>query len=51
MCHPGYASAELQSFGGSLTKARASELVALTAPEIKNRVERLGIRLINFCDV
>jgi len=51
MCHPGYASAELQSFGGNLTNARASELVALTAPEIKHRVERLGIRLINFCDV
>ncbi len=51
MCHPGYASAELQSLGGNLTNARASELVALTAPEIKHRVERLGIRLINFCDV
>ena len=51
MCHPGYVSAELQSFGGSLTNARASELVALTAPEIRHKVERLGIRLINFCDV
>ena len=51
MCHPGYASAELQSLGGNLTNARPSELVALTAPEIKHRVERLGIRLINFRDV
>ena len=51
MCHPGYVSAELQSFGGSLTNARASELVALTAPEIKHKVERLGVRLINFRDL
>lgn len=51
MCHPGYASEELQSSGGELTNQREVEVLALTAPEIKHRVERLGIRLINFRDV
>jgi len=51
MCHPGYASAELQSSGGDLTNARGTEVVALTAPQIKRTVERLGIRLISFRDV
>lgn len=51
MCHPGYASAELQSAGGDLTNSRGSEVVALTAPQIRRTVERLGIRLISFRDV
>ena len=51
MCHPGYPSAELQSSGGDLTTARESEVLALTAPETKQRLESLGIRLINFRDV
>jgi hopanoid biosynthesis associated protein HpnK len=51
MCHPGYASAELQSSGGDLTNARESEVVALTAPEIRRTMERLGIRLISFRDI
>ena len=51
MCHPGYASAELQSSGGDLTNERESEVLALTAPEIKQRLETLGIRLINFRDL
>jgi chitin disaccharide deacetylase len=50
MCHPGYASAELVSFGGSLTRERELELIALTAPEVKERVRSLGIRLVNFKD-
>jgi predicted glycoside hydrolase/deacetylase ChbG (UPF0249 family) len=51
MCHPGYASAQLDSLGGSLTGKREAEVLALTAPEIKDIVERQGIRLISFRDL
>jgi chitin disaccharide deacetylase len=51
MCHPGYASAELESFGGELTRERETEVLALTAPEVKEIVESLGIRLTNFRDL
>jgi predicted glycoside hydrolase/deacetylase ChbG (UPF0249 family) len=50
MCHPGYNSAELESFGGSLTREREVELLALTAPEINDLVGNLAIRLVNFSD-
>ncbi len=50
MCHPGYASAEVESFGGELTRQRETELLALTAPEVKEMVGRLGIRWTNFRD-
>lgn len=50
MCHPGYESGELETFGGSLTREREVELIALTAPEIKELVRNLGIRLVNFSD-
>jgi hopanoid biosynthesis associated protein HpnK len=50
MCHPGYNSAELESFGGSLTHEREVELLALTAPEINDLVGNLAIRLVNFSD-
>jgi chitin disaccharide deacetylase len=50
MCHPGYDSAELESFGGNLTLEREIELLALTAPEVKELVGNLGIRLVNFRD-
>jgi hopanoid biosynthesis associated protein HpnK len=48
MCHPGYASSELESFGGELTCSRETELLALTAPEVREIVGRLGIHLTNF---
>lgn len=50
MCHPGYESAQLESFGGSLTREREVELLALTAPQIKVLVRSLGIRLVSFRD-
>ena len=50
MCHPGYESGELETFGGSLTREREVELIALTAPEIKELIRNLGIRLVNFSD-
>jgi len=50
MCHPGYDSSELKSFGGSLTREREVELLAFTAPDVKDRIRNLGIRLVNFRD-
>jgi len=50
MCHPGYASAEVESSGGELTRERESEVLALTAPETKEILARMGIRLMNFRD-
>ncbi len=51
MCHPGYVSAQVASLGGKLTRAREAEVVALTAPEVKKIVEKLGIRLTNLRDL
>ena len=50
MCHPGYDSSELKSFGGNLTREREVELLAFTAPEVKDLIGNLGIRLVNFRD-
>jgi hopanoid biosynthesis associated protein HpnK len=50
MCHPGYDSSELESFGGNLTREREVELLAFTAPEVKDLIGNLGIRLVNFRD-
>ena len=51
MCHPGYTSAEVESLGGELTHEREAEALALTAPEVKEIVGSLGIRLTNFRDL
>jgi predicted glycoside hydrolase/deacetylase ChbG (UPF0249 family) len=51
MCHPGYASAEVESLGGELTREREAEVLVLTAPEAKEIVGSLGIRLTNFRDL
>lgn len=48
MCHPGYTSAQVESLGGELTKERETEVLALSAPETKETVRRLGIRLTSF---
>ena len=50
MCHPGYNSAEVKSLGGSLTREREAELLALTSPRIKELVGNLGVQLVNFRD-
>jgi len=51
MCHPGYASPQLEALGGELTRQRQAEVLALIAPEVKEIVRRLGIRLTNFRDL
>lgn len=51
MCHPGYPSSELDSLGGKLARSREAEVLALSAPEIRETVRALGIRLTNFRDL
>jgi predicted glycoside hydrolase/deacetylase ChbG (UPF0249 family) len=51
MCHPGYTSAQVESLGGELTHQRETEVLALTAREIKETVRSLGIRLTSFRDL
>lgn len=49
MCHPGYAIAQMGSLRGELWRER--EVVALTAPEVKEILGSLRIRLSNFSDL
>ena len=51
MCHPGYSSPQVEALGGELTLQREAEVLALTAPEIKEIVKSLGIGLTNFRDL
>jgi hopanoid biosynthesis associated protein HpnK len=51
MCHPGYPSSELDSVGGKLARSREVEVLALTAPDIKETLGSLGVRLTNFRDL
>jgi hopanoid biosynthesis associated protein HpnK len=51
MCHPGYASGQLESLGGSLAGKREAEVLALTAPGIREMIRSVGIRLISFRDL
>jgi predicted glycoside hydrolase/deacetylase ChbG (UPF0249 family) len=51
MCHPGYTSAQVESLGGELTHQRETEVLALTAREVKETVRSLGIRLTSFRDL
>jgi chitin disaccharide deacetylase len=51
MCHPGYTSAQVESLGGELTHQRETEVLALTAREVKETVRSLGIGLTSFRDL
>lgn len=51
MCHPGFSGPELESVGGKLTHSRETEVLALTAREIREGLGVLGIRLTNFKDL
>ncbi len=48
MCHPGIVTPDLKS---SYSKQREIELRTLTSPRVKQEVKRLGIELINWCDI
>ena len=48
MCHPGRLGQELLAAATRLKETREIELVALTSPEVRRVVERLGIQLVNY---
>jgi len=48
MCHPGYADAALRSSQTSLVVERERELEALTQPETRAAIARLGVHLIRY---
>lgn len=51
MCHPGYASPQVELLGGELTRERESEVTALTSPEIRDLIQSRRICLMNFRDL
>ncbi len=51
VCHPGYSDEDLTNAGTRLTKSREIELQALTSPEVRSLVARLGIELISYADL
>lgn len=48
MCHPGKCGPELRSAATRLKESRATELAALTSPEVRSAIARLGIELTNY---
>ncbi|MDI6770512.1 MAG: ChbG/HpnK family deacetylase [Anaerolineales bacterium] len=53
MSHPGYADADLLDVqsGSIYARQRESELTILTAPEVRDAIQRKGIELITFRDL
>ena len=48
MCHPGHTTAELRAAPTRLKEARAEELRALTAPEVRRALEEAGVELVDY---
>ena len=48
MTHPGYADADLRASRTRLQASRQAEAAILTAPEMRNLVAKLGIRLLHY---
>jgi hopanoid biosynthesis associated protein HpnK len=51
VCHPGYNDADLKNAGTRLMDSRELELEILTAPDLRETLERAGIELITFRDL
>ncbi|MGA9882958.1 MAG: hopanoid biosynthesis-associated protein HpnK [Candidatus Acidiferrales bacterium] len=51
MLHPGICDADLASTGSRLQQQRLVEMDALLAPEVREAVQRNGVRLITYCDL
>ena len=51
MTHPGFCTAELQQARTRLKETRQKELLALTAKETRETVDRLGIRIVSYRDL
>jgi len=48
MCHPGRCGEALRHAPTRLKESREAELAALTAPQVREAVERAGIELVNY---
>lgn len=48
MCHPGKLGPELRAANTRLKESREIELAALVSPEVREVIERRGIRLVNY---
>jgi predicted glycoside hydrolase/deacetylase ChbG (UPF0249 family) len=48
MCHPGRCGAALRNATTRLKESREAELAALTAAEVREAVDRVGIELVNY---
>ncbi len=48
MCHPGHCTAELQAARTRLKESREAELEALCAPEVREAIERAGVRITSY---
>jgi predicted glycoside hydrolase/deacetylase ChbG (UPF0249 family) len=51
MCHPGVCTAELQAAGTRLKESREAELLALTAPEVREVLHESGVQLAVYRDL
>jgi predicted glycoside hydrolase/deacetylase ChbG (UPF0249 family) len=51
MCHPGYFGRELRASRTRLKQSRALELEALLSPEVREAVDRAGVRLVNYAEL
>jgi len=51
VCHPGYNDADLAAVATRLRASRQSELRILTSSAARERLQQLGIELINFADL
>jgi len=51
MVHPGDGSGAGDPYGDHGPAMRRRELDALTSPEVRNAVERLGVRLVNYAEL
>lgn len=48
MCHPGRCGPPLRAARTRLKESREAELEALTAPEVRAQIQRVGIELVNY---
>ena len=51
MCHPGYCREPLRSARTRLKESRERELEALVSPEVREAVERNGIKVVGYGDL
>ena len=51
MCHPGVCTAELQAARTRLKESREAELLALTAPEVRDALNESGVQLAAYRDL